>query len=80
MTTRSGTAPAVNFLPVSIAVSLIVLVAMLFVLLQTANLPVFPASNSASYGNTRAPLFRGLVHIPEFHFIPLFRARAGCGE
>ena len=74
MNTRSSTAPAGNFLPVSIVVSLIALVAMLFVVLQTANLPIFPATNSAPYGTARAPLFRGLVHIPLFRFMPLFRS------
>lgn len=74
MNTRSNTAPAGNFLPVSIVVSLIALVAMLFVVLQTANLPIFPANSSAPYGTARAPLFRGLVHIPLFRFIPLFQS------
>jgi hypothetical protein len=74
MTTRSSTAPAGNFLPVSILVSLIVLVAMLFVVIQTTNLPIFPTSNSAPYGVARAPLFRGLIHIPLFRFMPLFRS------
>src|SRR5579864_164589 len=76
MNTRSSTAPAGNFLPVSIVVSLIALVAMLFMVLQTANLPIFPATNPAPYGTAKAPFFRGLVHIPLFRFIPLFRSTA----
>jgi hypothetical protein len=70
MSTRSDTAPTGNFVPVSIVITLIALVAMLFVVLQTANLPIFPAGNSATYGAAKAPLFRGLVHIPLFRFMP----------
>src|SRR5689334_1260673 len=72
MTTRSSTAPAGNFLPVSIVISLIGLVGLLFIVLQTASLPIFPATNSPSNGVTRNPLFRGLIHIPEFRWVPLF--------
>lgn len=74
MTTRSNTASAGNFIPVSIIVSLIVLVTMLFIVIQTENLPLFPASNSAPFGAARAPFFRGLIHIPEFRWVPLFRS------
>jgi hypothetical protein len=79
MNTRSDTAPTGNFVPVSIVISLIALVAMLFMVLQTENLPIFPATTSASHGTAtaRAPLFRGLVHIPLFRFMPpLFESAA----
>jgi len=75
MITRSSAAPTGNFLPVSIVISLIVLVATLFVVVQTTNLPIFPA-NSTPYGTARAPIFRGLIHIPEFRWVPLFRSAA----
>ena len=74
MTTRSSTAAAGNFLPVSIIISLIVLVTMLFIVIQTENLPIFPANNSAPFGTARSPFFRGLIHIPEFRWVPLFRS------
>lgn len=72
MTTRSSTAPSGNFVPVSIVISLIGLVALLFIVLQTASLPILPTTNSLSKGAIRNPLFRGLIHIPEFRWVPLF--------
>lgn len=73
MTTRSNTASASsgNFLPASVLISLIVLLAMLFAVLQSANLSLIP--NSYTQAVARAPFFRGLVYLPQFHFLPLFQ-------
>ncbi|HEX5282174.1 MAG TPA: lytic transglycosylase domain-containing protein [Micropepsaceae bacterium] len=60
-----------SFFPVSVLISLIVLLAMLFAVLQSANLPL----TSDSYTKTiaKAPFFRGLVYLPQFRFLPLFQ-------
>lgn len=55
-----------SFLPVSVVVSVIVLLATLFVIMQSASLQLYPATQGA-YAQTRS-IFRGLVHIPEFRF------------
>jgi len=65
MTTRSNTAPAGSFLPVSVIVSVIVLLTTLFVIMQSASLRLIPSVAQGTYAQTRS-IFRGLVHIPEF--------------
>src|SRR5438270_9399834 len=72
MTTRSMTAHTGSLLPVSVIVSVIVLLATLFVIMQSASLQLVPAATQASYATTRS-IFRGLVHIPEFR-LPSFRS------
>ncbi len=73
MTTRSSTASAGYFVPASVLISLVVLVATLFMVLQSANLRLFPGYSRVM---ARAPFFRGLVYIPQFRFMPLFRGTA----
>ena len=75
MTTRSNTAvsPSGNFFPVSVLVSLIVLIAALFVVQQTVDLPLL-SSGAFSRVSARTPFFRGLVYLPQFRFMPLFRS------
>ena len=70
MTSRSNTAPSGNFFPVSVLVSLIVLIGTFFAVLQTANIPLLPSLSRAA---AKAPLFRGLVYLPQFRFLPLFK-------
>lgn len=72
-TATAGTAPAgsSSFFPVSVLISLIVLLAMLFAVLQSANLPL--VSNSYTRAIAKTPFFRGLVYLPQFRFLPLFQ-------
>ena len=72
MTTRSSTATSGTFFPVSVLISLIVLIGTFFAVLQTASLPLLPSSLSRV--TTRAPFFRGLIYLPRFRFMPLFRS------
>ena len=72
MTTRSNTAPAGSFLPVSVIVSVIVLLATLFVIMQSASLQLAPSAAQGPFAQTRS-IFRGLIHIPEFR-IPGFQS------
>lgn len=44
---------------------------MLFAVLQSASLPL--VSNSYTKAIAKAPLFRGLVYLPQFRFLPLFQ-------
>jgi D-alanyl-D-alanine carboxypeptidase len=72
-TATAATAPAgtSSFFPVSVLISLIVLLAMLFAILQSANLPL--VSNSYTRAIAKAPFFRGLVYLPQFRFLPIFQ-------
>jgi soluble lytic murein transglycosylase-like protein len=70
MTTRSTTASAGYFFPASVLIALAVLLATLFVMLQSADLPFFPSTHSR--GIAKASFFRGLVYLPQFHFLPFF--------
>lgn len=73
MSAHSTTAPAQsgNFFPVTVLITLVVLVAMLFALLQSANV-TFP--DSYGHAVARTPFFRGLIYIPQLR---LFRGAAG---
>jgi membrane-bound lytic murein transglycosylase B len=53
-------------------VSVIVLLATLFVIMQSASLQLIPSAVQGSYAQTRS-IFRGLVHLPEFR-IPGFQS------
>src|SRR5579863_3333573 len=75
MTTRSKTAPAGNFFPVSVLISLVVLLAALFVVVQSADLPLLSSTTSGNQ-TARTPFFRGLVYIPHFRFLPFFGGAA----
>lgn len=69
--TATASAGTSSFFPVSVLISLIVLLAMLFAMLQSANLPL--VSNSYTGAIAKAPFFRGLVYLPQFRFLPLFQ-------
>jgi hypothetical protein len=70
-TAASAPAGSPSFFPVSVLISLIILLATLFAILQSASLPL--VSNSYTRAIAKAPFFRGLVYLPHFHFLPLFR-------
>ena len=69
-TATAGSAGS-SFFPVSVLISLIVLLAMLFAVLQSADLPL--VSNSYTKAIAKTPFFRGLVYLPQFRFLPLFQ-------
>lgn len=69
--TATASAGTSSFFPVSVLISLIVLLAMLFAILQSANLPL--VSNSYTRAIAKAPFFRGLVYLPQFRFLPIFQ-------
>ncbi len=78
MTTRSGTVSAGFFFPASVLITLVVLLATLFVVLQTANLPFFRSTYSR--GVAKVPFFRGLVYLPQFRFLPFLGGAAPDAE
>jgi transglycosylase-like protein with SLT domain len=78
MTTRSSTASGGYFFPASVLIALAVLLATLFVMLQSANRPFFPSTNS--HGIAKAPFFRGVVYLPQFRFLPFFGGAAPDAE
>jgi len=67
----TASAGASSFFPVSVLISLIVLLAMFFAILQSASLPL--VSNSYTKAIAKAPFFRGLVYLPQFRFLPFFQ-------
>jgi len=69
--TATASAGSSSIFPVSVLISLIVLLAMLFAILQSANLPL--VSNSYTRAIAKTPFFRGLVYLPQFRLLPLFQ-------
>lgn len=77
-TAATATAGSSSFFPVSVLISLIILLAMLFAVLQSASLPL--VSNSYTRAIAKAPFFRGLVYLPQFRFLPLFQGNPDAAD